>query len=314
MNTIYQKQNTTQNLKLLAAQRQLYSNAKDLQTTSILISIFVAIILPILSVRFPLSASYIALAGIVLTLTETLYSSRLRKCIQEKAANIQQIFDCSVLQFDWESLDCGNHIEPEIINDASDKYKRKYKRKYSDYFKKLRNWYLVSVEQLTNFEQLPVYEARILCQRSNVGWDIQLRRRYCQWIFIIFVFLAIFAVLIGLIERFTIEKFLVVVIFPLLPASVIGLSQYLDNNEAATKLDFLKKDAETLFQQVKSGIYTVQDLEKESYSLQRKIYDHRRSSPLIPNWFYSIFRNEDDEKMNKTLNSLVQELMEKRQY
>ena len=160
MNNICQTQNNQQSLELLAAQRQLYSDAKSLQIVSLIMNVPLVIIWSALVALIPSLNGYSALWGITATLLELLVFSRIQKSNQEKAAKIQQLFDCEVLQFDWASLNCGFRIEPEIILDASNRYRRKRQN-----FTELQNWYPVSVGQL------PIYQARIICQRSNVWWD-----------------------------------------------------------------------------------------------------------------------------------------------
>jgi len=299
MNNIPQAQNTQRNLDLLAAQRQLYSDAKGLQMVSVIMSVPVVIAWSILVALFPPLAVYAALWGIAATLLELLLFSRLQKATQEKAAKIQQIFDCEVLQFNWASLNCGVRIEPETTVDASNRYKRK-KRNLT----KLENWYPTSVDKL------PIYQARIICQRSNVWWDAQLRRRYSKWIVFVLFILTVIVLMIGLIGGLTLEKFLLAVLVPLTPAFVFGLRQYTEHNEAAVRLDRLRENAESLVQEIINRRYTPQDLERESYSLQTQIFDNRRRSPLILDWLYSRLRNEDEEKMNKGAESLVQELIQ----
>jgi hypothetical protein len=297
MNNIPQEQNSQRILELLAAQRQLYSDAKNLQLISVIVSVPIVIAWSVLVALFPSLAVYAALWGIIATFLELLVFSRLQKSTQEKAAKIQQMFDCEVLQFNWASLNCGVRVEPETIINASNRYKRK-----NINFTKIQNWYPISVGQL------PIQQARIICQRSNVWWDAQLRRRYSKWIIIILVSLTIIVLPIGLIGGLTLEKFLLAVLVPLIPAFVFGLRQYTEHNEAATRLDRLRENAEVLVQEVISGRYTPQDLERESYSLQTQIYDNRRRSPLILDWLYSRLRNKDEEQMNKGAESLVQEL------
>jgi hypothetical protein len=38
----------------------------------------------------------------------------------------------------------------------------------------LKDWYPVSVGQL------PIHEARLICQRSNIWWDAKQKLRYCN--------------------------------------------------------------------------------------------------------------------------------------
>ncbi len=298
MNQIPQKQNETRQLSQLAAQRQLYSDAKRMQIATVIGIIPVVILGSILVAIFPFMAVYAALWGIVATFLELLVFYQLQKSTQEKAAKIQQMFDCEVFQFQWNNLNCGIQVEPEAIIDASSRYKRK-----NGNLSSLKDWYPTSIGGL------PIHQARIVCQRSNVWWDAQLRRRYSKWIIIILAVLTTVVLLIGLIGGLTLEKFILAVLTPLIPAFICGLRQYVDHNEAAVRLNRLRERAEILVHEVVSGKHTVQDLEKESYSLQAQIFDHRRRSPLILDWLYARLKNQDEEQMNKGAESLVEELM-----
>jgi SMODS-associating 4TM effector domain len=298
MNDISQRQNTQRGLDLLAAQRQLYSDAKTLQLVSIIIGVPVVIVWSILVAIFPQLAVYAGLWGIIAALLELLVFSRLQKSTQEKAAKVQQIFDCEVLQFNWESLNCGIRVEPELIIDALNRYRQKHLN-----YSSLQNWYPPIVEQV------PIHQARIICQRANVWWDAKLRRRYAKWVVIILITLTISVLLIGLIGGLNLEKFLLAVLAPLMPAFVLGLRQYSEHNEAANRLDRLREDAESLVQKVINNKLQPQDLELESYSFQTQIYDNRRRSPLIFDWLYSRLRRRHEEQMNKAAESLVEDLI-----
>ena len=297
MNNIPQEQNTQRKLELLAAQRQLYADAKNLQLVSVIIGVPVVIAWSISVAVLPTLAVYAGLWGIIATFLELLVFSRLQKSTQEKAANIQQIFDCEVLQFNWVNLNCGIRVEPESIIDSSNRFNRR-NRNYST----LQNWYPISVGQL------PIYQARIICQRANIWWDAKLRRRYSKWIIVILITLTIVVFLIGLVGGLTLEKFLLAVLAPLVPAFVLGLRQYTEHNEAADRLDRLRENSEILLQNIVSKKLTQQDLELESYSLQTQIYDNRRRSPLIFDWLYSRLKRTHEEQMNKGAEALVQDL------
>ena len=299
MNSIPETQNEPRKLELLAAQRQLYSDAKNLQLVSVTIGVPIVILWSMLVAFFHQLDVYAGLWGIVATLLELLVFSRLQKTTQEKAANIQQIFDCEVLNFNWASLQCGTRVEPETIISASERFKSK-KAGYS----KLQNWYPISIGQL------PIYQARIICQRSNIWWDSKLRRRYSKWIVFILITLTTLVFLIGLVGGLTLEKFLLAVLAPLTPAFVLGLRQYTEHNEAANRLDRLRENAEILLRKTISQKLTPQELEMESYSLQTQIYDNRRRSPLIFDWLYARLRQGHEEQMSRGAESFVQELIQ----
>jgi hypothetical protein len=167
MNTIPQEQITQKQLERLAAQRQLYSDAKRIQAVLISLSVPCVIVLTLLASVFPKLQVYVAFWGILVTLLDIVIFTPRQKSLQGKAAKIQQLFDCDVLQMDWSKLNSGNRPEPEAVVEASARHKR-----IDPNYSKLQNWYPVSVGQL------PIYLARLICQRSNCWWDAALRRRY----------------------------------------------------------------------------------------------------------------------------------------
>jgi SMODS-associating 4TM effector domain len=297
MNTIPQDQNTPGRLKLLAAQRQLYSEAKKLNALSIIISVPFAVVCSILVAILPGWTTSAALCGILVTLIDLLYLSQQQKSLQEKAAKIQQRFDCDVLQLNWSNFNCENEIEPETINDASNRYIAKNKN-----YSALEDWYSVNVDKL------PIYQARIVCQRANVQWESQLRRRYSNGIATVLTLLAVIVSLIGLIGGWTIEKLLLAVIVPLLPAFLIGLRQYRENRDAAIKVERLRENAEALIRETIDKRLTQQELERKSYDLQAQIYDNRRRNLLIFDWIYSLPKNKDEESMNQSAEYWVEQL------
>lgn len=297
MNRIPQEQNTQEQLQRLAAQRQIYSDAKSIQNFIIILSVPVAIAWSILVVIFPKLQVYANFWGLTVAILSLSVLTPLQASLQEKAAKVQQLFDCDVLQLDWLKMYTGNPPNPEIIIDASKKYLQKNKD-YSN----LQDWYPVSVSPLS------IQQARLICQRANIWWDAQLKRRYARWVMIILVSITVIIGLVGLMGSLTLERIILAIVAPLTPTFIFGLRQYIEHNEAATRLDHLRENSEALWQQVVNNRISPQDLERESYNLQTKIYENRRRSPLVFDWLYSRLKQEDEEQMNKGSEALIQEL------
>jgi hypothetical protein len=59
--------------------------------------------------------------------------------------------------------------------------------------------------------------------------------------------LFLFAVVVGLVGRVTLEQFLLAGLLPFLPVFVIGMRQFTEQRQTATRLDDLKKHAERLW-------------------------------------------------------------------
>lgn len=298
MNTIPQEQLTHKQLERLAAQRQVYSDAKKIQAVLITLSVPCVIVLTLLAALFPKFQVYVAFWGITIAILDNVVFTPKQKSLQEKAAKIQQIFDCDILQMDWSTLNSESRPAPEAIVEASSRYKR-----IDPNYSKLQNWYPVSVGQL------PIHLARLICQRSNCWWDAELRRRYAVLGVFTVVGLTVIVFLIGLIGGLTLEKFFLVVPAPLLPAVVLGIRQYKEHTEAAARLDRLRERSRELWNQTIRGKLTPQELTEESYKLQNEIYDNRRKNPLIFDWIYRRLRRKQEEQMNRGAEELVEEAL-----
>jgi SMODS-associating 4TM effector domain len=299
MNNIHKQQNTPHSLSLLAAQRQFYSEAKRWQAISVFLGVPTVILWSFLVAAFPKLDFWAGLWGGLVTLLDPLIFSRLQKNNQKKAAMIQQIFDCEVLEFKWEILNCGDRIEPDIIIVASDKFKMKNSN-YLD----LCNWYPAIAEHL------PIHFARIVCQRCNVKWDTGLRDRYSNLIIIILCILTLSVFLIACIGEMTTTKFFLAFFLPLMPALSLGFRQYVEHKEAITQLNLLREKINTLTNEIEANNQklTPKYFEDKSYELQSQIYDSRRLSPLIFNWFYNLSKSKDEEQMNQSAMSLVKKM------
>jgi hypothetical protein len=120
---INEKQNSEWNLKRLASQRQLYSDAKKvLLVQFILCGIFtlgLAIVGNIISERF---AIYIVLSAILIVFLDEFILSRTIDRTIEEAARIQEEFDCDVLQLPQNNIKFNNASMRETIQQKSNEY------------------------------------------------------------------------------------------------------------------------------------------------------------------------------------------------
>lgn len=299
MNSIPQEQLKEKQLDRLAAQRQLYSDAKAIQAVQMAFSIPIVAVFSVVVVFFPEFKAYSAFWGITATILDTVLFNPWQKSLKQKAARIQELFDCDVLQMDWRELKVGSRHDAETVAEAASKHKRKEQD-----FQKLKNWYPVSVGKL------PLHLARIVCQRANCWWDAELRRRYAMVMMSIVGSLTLFVFLLGIIGGITLENFFLVVLAPLLPVFTFGIRQFNEHRESANTLDRLKGHSEKLWDKAVSGKFTPEELAIASRELQDEIYDHRKRSPLVFDWIYRRLRNTHEEQMNKGAEALVEEALQ----
>src|SRR4029077_11782372 len=167
-NNIPQRQNEGQSLQLLAAQRRLYSWAKvalAFQVTLVVVVPGTLLVVEHFEETFKLWA---ALAGLVISILDVLLLDPVKAALRHKAAATQELFDCYVLELHWPNLK-GVKPDREDVHGASAGYKTDG----------LKNWYP------TDVGTLPPYVGRIICQRSNCGWDSKLRRFYRNALYVL---------------------------------------------------------------------------------------------------------------------------------
>lgn len=299
MNTIPTEQNAKRQLQRLAAQRQLYATAKTLFGWQVFVSGPIAVALAFCVIEFPQVKAYAALWGILVSLSDVFWLTPWQKRLRNKAARVQELFDCDVLVLPWDELKASKRPEPELVKEQSEKYKRWAKSMPS-----LSNWYSPEVGCL------PLHVARLACQRSNCWWDAKQRRRYAILVIasVSAVFLTVLCLSMG--NGFTLEDFVMKVAAPLSPALLIGIRQFAEQMEAASRLDTLKEHSERLWNDALNGTQE-SEITMRSRGLQNEILENRKRSPLVFDGIFKRLRRDYEIQMNHGVAEFVAEAKKK---
>jgi hypothetical protein len=287
MNEIGIRQNSDSALRLLAAQQALYSSAKQWQGWQFFLLVPVTIGLSLGALWHPGWKSYAALYGISMMLLDSVVVRPRIGSLRKEAARVQELFDCDVLEITWNKFRIGRRPETEIVEEN---YAKFLSRGGAETW--LKDWYPPSVANI------PVNFARIICQRQNCWWDSKLRRRYAGVIVATTALSTFIAVIASLVGGLTLEKFILVVLAPLLPIWSVGLRQYSEHKESADSEFRIKELAEALWE---TAVATNNGPSaQESRALQDSILDHRMRSPLIFNWFYFKHKKQFEAQARKS--------------
>ena len=259
----------------------------------------VAVALALVVLGLPQLKAYAALWGIIVSLSDAFWLTPWQKRLRNKAARVQELFDCDVLEVPWDELKAGKRPEPELVREQSDKYKR-----WEASMPPLSDWYGTEVDCL------PLHIGRIACQRSNCWWDAKQRRRYATWVIVAVsvIFLTVLCLAMG--NGFTIEDFVLKVAAPLSPALLLGIRQFAEQLEAASRLDTLKEHAERLWADALSGKQEA-DITLRSRGLQNEILENRKRSPLVFDWIFKRLRRDYETQMNHGIAEFVAEAKQK---
>jgi hypothetical protein len=297
VNQIAHTQMLRRQLERLAAQRRLYSDAKTVLAIHMILSIPIVFVWAILVALFPHFRVYMAFWGVSVALLDVVLLTPLQKHLRKRAAKIQEMFDCDVLQMNWNAVKAGRRPTPEAIADAASRYERE-----DPGLIKLKEWYPPQVSSL------PIYLARLVCQRVNCWWDAHLRRRYANYVVLCVGVLTVSVLLLGLIGGLTLKEFILAVLTPLTPAFILGLRQYVTHREAAASLDELRLHAEELWDKALEGEITKEQFQAYSRRLQDEILGNRSRNPLVFDWVYRCLRIRHEEQMSKGAETLIEEV------
>ncbi|MCF6308103.1 MAG: S-4TM family putative pore-forming effector [Flavobacteriaceae bacterium] len=299
MNSIASKQNEQKQLERLAAQREIYSFAKRLHILQIGLTVIVPIILFIISSIWNSVLIYSALFGVLIFIIDGILIQPIIKAQKTKAAKIQELFDCDVLELETSPLKVVNDIAVEeiLLNyNAHNKIKSN--------IEKIRDWYP------TNIEHMPISIARIICQRANCWWDSKLRIRYSNFLkyFGIAVFLSLFVY--AFISKIDLIEF-TLYLSGLIPFFQFCNKQFVTHRAAALRLNEMVKFSQEIWEYALNNPEDYHRIKLNSRRLQDEIYEHRGNSPLILDRFYNLFRDENEVLMNRTSEILIDEANER---
>jgi hypothetical protein len=298
MNQIPIKQNTQKQLERLAAQRELYSSAKKIHILQIFLTVIIPVILAITSSFISEIATLSAIFGVFFFILDIsiIEPEIFRK--KTKAAKIQELFDCDVLQIPISPLKTVDDIS---VEEVLTHYNAHIKIKTN--VEKIKNWYSPDIGELS------IKTARILCQRTNCWWDSKLRNRYSK--FLKFCSILVFGIIliISYMADLTLIEFSLI-LSTLVPFFQFCIKQANDNKDAANRLNELVLYSVQVWNNALKDSCNEETMIIDSRRLQDEIFEHRKKSPLIFNVFYKIFRDKDEILMNRTSEILVQEAIE----
>jgi hypothetical protein len=241
MNEIPTRQNSDIALRYLGAQHELYSSAKRWQGWQFVLLVPLTMAFSGATLFQPGLKSFAALYGFAMVLLDSVIVNPKIRALKKDGARVQELFDTEVLNLGWNKFRGGRRLEAETVEEYSAKYLSQ-----SPDLALLKDWYPPSVGGIA------IDFARIICQRQNCWWDTKLRQRYAVGAIVTAAVTTLIAFVASLVGGLTLEKFILVVLAPLMPIWSVGLRQYSENREAADGGSRLKDFAEELWERALS--------------------------------------------------------------
>ncbi len=299
---ITSKQNEPEYVKRLAAKKQLYLMENRLNAAQMLLAISVALGGALIQAHITGSEPYVTIVAAVVALIDALIFERQKGSWQQLAAKIQEQFDCVVLNLPWRTLKAGAEPKPE----ATAEYCKRYFDDPEER-KKLVDWYPGCVQDL------PFQAARIVCQRENCIYDARLREGYIKMIVTGLVVLSAVTLTILILVNDSVVESLAGMVAPLIPAFVIGFREIKQNKDALEASNRLLLHVEELAEMALNKSATDEEFDGYSRFLQDEIFDNRRRSPVIFDWYYSIHRSRNEALLVESATEFTTKYKERNQ-
>jgi hypothetical protein len=290
MSSIATDQNSQHNIDYLIAQKFFYSRAKKVRNIRIIISTALALFSPILIYICP---KLIIKVGVVGGLC-CLLTYSLKKLIEdndiEKASKIQEEFDVDLFKIPWNNVLVGDKISHEEISYA--------KRKFKGNLFKFKNWY-------KGISEFPYPLDVLLCQRSNLVWDWRLKKVFSIVIFFVLISYFVLTIVWSFMIDLKLIEYILGLFVPALSGYLIAIDEGIEHYKASVKREELEMKINKLLDLV------LKDWRLLGIDKLRQIQDcifRFRNGPLVPDWFYWIYRDSYEENMKSALDNFKAKL------
>lgn len=299
--TVSTRQNESTQLLRLKALRQSYAKAAALSAGTALVALAIALSGPVAEYYFDSGKLSVALIGICFAAFEILFLKQRERAFRQRAAAIQEQFDCDVLELPWNAIAVEAPSEPVAAAPEGQSSEPESQRNPE-------NAYSPEVDAV------PPVAGRLICQRANLYSDSELRRPYAVLLWMTALAVPVVLIVWALASGRDLAA-LVIVFAAGLPLVLWAGEEARSQNDAADRVQRLRKSADDVWKTLMGEVLrqpTWERLDEDRYldasrALQDQIYLHRVQSPKVPDWFYKQSRERSERQTGGLVRELVEE-------
>jgi hypothetical protein len=167
-NDIPRLQNEPGQIRLRKAIRATFDLARGVVVLQAALAVAAPVAGAVVTLFVPEARPWVAAIAMLIILLDAAGLDRWQKKLLRLGARFGEAFDYRVLELPWDGFTAGQEPEPEELRRAEARYERRGLKAA------LTDWYPVSVGGA------PLHLARLMCQRTNLHYDSNLRRSYAS--------------------------------------------------------------------------------------------------------------------------------------
>lgn len=285
-NNIPVRQDEESQLKLLRARTQTFAMATRYMVAQLTLTVLIPVIGSVAGMFIAEVRPYFTMLALLVLVADPLWLDRQYKAMLKSAAKIAEQFDTIVLELDWNPLTVGDRVEVEDIHRAATKYAAR--RDDSE----LVGWYPRAVGEI------PLHLARLICQRTNLRYDSQLRRNYAGVLIGLVLSITLLVFVVGFAQKLSVPEWVLnlALLSPLLSWSI---REFYRQRDTADQIEDLMKSAKVLWERGLAGQCDAYEAKSKAREFQDAIYARRVSSALVMPLVYKLARPGLEDEMNE---------------
>jgi len=297
MSAISERQNEEIHVQQLRAQRRLYDEVRIRKWTRIVGIVLINAIWIVIAILKWQSELIVICGSALFIVVDFLLKEFWQDPIHKKAAFVQELFDCDVLDLKWKESLHGDPPAADEVARWADRYDEKKYQKAP-----LQNWYSQKVDTI------PLVYGRLCCIYSNIDWDVSLRMMYLRrfWLAILGCILII-GVAIFFWGLTVVDKYWIF-IASVLPFFRTGWNETVGNFKSIHNLKNIRSMINRKWNEVKDGKLDENELEQAARDWQNVILRHRQLSPVLPGKYYLKTRPKQEADMNLSSGALADDI------
>lgn len=293
-NQIPTTQNAEPQLKLMRARTRTYAVATRYMVAQLCLTVLIPVVGAVWAAFDPSVRTWFAALALLVLLADPLWLDRQYKALLKRAARICEQFDCVVLDLKWNPFLVGEPLDVEDIHRAA----KKFGLRHGD--EELADWYPVAAGEA------PLYLARLICQRTNLRYDSQLRRSYSGLLAGLAAAVVVLVGAIGLAQNLAFSQW-VLTLASLSPLLSWSIREYYRQRDTADQLEELMKSAKKLWERSLAGHCSEPECTLRAREFQDAIYSRRVTSPLIVPLIYRFARPYLEDEMNEAASDFLKQ-------
>lgn len=295
LNSIHSRQNEEPYTDYLAAAFYYDTWVKRTSAAQMILTVLVPVVLSAIAINRPGFSVWAALYGVGVAVADAILLDDRQEYCKKKNARFLELLDTELLGIRWHEFKAGKNPQPQEWAVPARKFRQRGHRLH-----RLKNWYSGEIGKL------PPRQARLMCQRTNIWWPMEMRRGYIFFLRTLLILLPFAVIGVGVSRRLQLEQFILALLVPMFPAALWLIREMKKQVKCFDNLEKINGKWLAVWERTLDNEFTDEEYEQSVRDIQDDLYDHICSHPPVFEVIHAYYEKDFEEVMNKEIKHFVQ--------